>query len=453
MSPSPSVTHEPAADVDATLLSIKPPLPNRRRRTAQSPNNAEVQIPPLIAGAISAAFATALADSLDNELLTHYYLPEQKVHVNIDRVLDRLFSHFTHQLWDELWQFYSDSNPESALQVRLLFDGPICQLFLVLNGPETPRCILDRLGPGISRRPATWSSLAQGIDLTLALQLLCRYWDRQFPARSPRGSPDEIARSLHGYITTGNSAKSLVQKIREVLISPHYVQMHLMESAVWDIVLNRQFPPPRDGFHIIQFRFECQLFGPLDGISDPQLVRMGSLPAVTGTANDCIYTTVSEYISTQWPKSGSLLLSCLEEAVQQASASCRGGNSFTGMSIWDGADGKAAECIGLRLLHLEVEDGSIRLSVSAWPHTMIDILQQMAWTCAALSASPFPDISECIVEISDWSFLDGSIYVDCSLSHRPVPAGDGADWLKQLQGAAIASGFPISHHRPGRPIS
>jgi hypothetical protein len=178
---------------------------------------------------------------------------------------------------------------------------------------------------------------------------------------------------------------------------------------------------------------------------------MGSLPAITGTANDCIYTTVSEYTWRQWPKCGPLLLGCIEEAVQQASTSCREGSSFTGMSLWDGSDGKGADCPSLRLLHLEIEDGSIRLSVSAWTHTMIEILQQMAWTCAALSASPFPGISECAVEVSDWTYQDESIYVDCSLSHRPVPEGDGADWLKQLQGAAIASGFPISHHRQQSP--
>lgn len=447
MNPTPSSTHESTADVDATLLGIKPLLPTRRPRTAQSPSNAEVLVPPLIAGALVAAFANALADGLDNELLTHYYLPEQKVRVNIDRVLDRLLSDFTNELWDELWQFYSDSNPESTSQVRRLFDGPLCQLFLVLQGPETPRCVLDKLGPGISRRSVTWSSTAQGIDLPVALQLLCSYWDRQFPARSPRGSPEDIARSLHNYITAGTSAKNFITRIREVLVSPHYVQMHLMESAVWDILLKRRFTPPKDGFHILQFKFECQLFGPLEGIGDPQLVSMGSLPAITGTANDCIYTTVSEYTWAQWPKCGPLLLGCIEEAVKQASASCREGNSFSGMSLWDGSDGKGADCPSLRLLHLEVEDGSIRLSVSAWTHTMIEILQQMAWTCAALSASPFPGISECAVEISDWTYMDDSIYVDCSLSHRPVPEGDGADWLKQLQGAAIASGFPISHHR------
>lgn len=456
MNPTPSTTHDPTADVDATgnsllLLDIKPPLPNRRPRTAESPNNAEVQVPPLIAGALAAAFATALADGLDNELLTHYYLPEQRVRVNIDRVLDRLLSEFADLLWDELWRFYAGSNPESARQVRRLFDGPLAQLLLVLQGPETPRCVLDKLGPGISRRHVTWSSAAAGIDLQMALQLLCSYWDREFPARSPRGSPEEIARSLHGYITSGDAAKTLIARVREVLISPHYVQMHLMESAVWDLLLTRrQKPPPRDGFHAVQFKFECQLFGPLDGIGDPQLVDMGSLPAITGTANDCVYTTVAEYTWAQWPRCGPLLLACIQEAAQQASASCREGGPFAGMSLWDGSDGKGADCPSLRLLHLEMEDGSLRLSVSAWTHTMIEVLQQMAWTCAALSASPFRGISECVVEVSDWTYLNDSIYVDCSLSHRPVPEGDGAEGLKQLQGAAIASGFPISNHQNSR---
>ncbi|KAF7554955.1 hypothetical protein G7046_g6679 [Stylonectria norvegica] len=444
MLPINSTTHE-STDVagPAAASLFKPPLPTLRPLLAQAPN-AEVLVPPLIAGALVAAFATALADGLNNELLTHYYLPEQRVRINIDRVLDRLLSEFTKQLWDELWRFYCDANPESARQISLLFDGPICQLILILNGPETPRCILDKLGPGLSRRAITWSENARGIDLQLSLQLLCVYWDREQAARSPRGSSDEIARSLHTCITTGDAAKKLISRIREVLVSPHFVQMHLMESAVWDILLKRPYPPPRDGFHVIQFKFECQLFGPLEGIGDPQLVKIGSLPAITGTANDCIYTTVSDYINRQWPKCGSVLLACIEEAVTGASVSCCEGQPFSGMSVWDGTDSKETYCPSLRLLHVEVEDGSISLSVSAWTHTIVEVLQQMAWICATLSASPFPGtISECAVEIADWTYLNDSVFVNCSLTHRPVPDGDGLPWLRQLQGAAIASGFPL----------
>lgn len=159
-----STTHEHDHIVDASILSIiKPPLPSRRPRTAQSPSNAEVLVPPLIAGALVAAFATALADGLNNELLTHYYLPEQKFRVNIDRIVDRLLSEFTLMLWDELWAFYCDSNPDSTEQIKKLFDGPVCQLILILNGPEAPRCLLDKLGPGISRRPTSRQGGLRGI--------------------------------------------------------------------------------------------------------------------------------------------------------------------------------------------------------------------------------------------------------------------------------------------------
>ncbi|KAF5022023.1 hypothetical protein F66182_5906 [Fusarium sp. NRRL 66182] len=445
--PNPPVLYEHDLGVNTSILNIikPPPLPGRSPRTAQSPNNAAVLVPPLIAGALIASFAAALADGLNNELLTHYYLPEQKVRVNIDRVLDRLLSEFTHKLWDELWAFYYHSNPDLTEQIQKLFDGPICQIILILNGPEATRCILDKLGPGISRRPATWSETARGIELPVALQLLCSYFNREYASRSPSGSPEDIARSLHTYITRGNSAKHLISRIREVLVSPHHVQMHMMESAVWEVLLKRPCRPPSDGFHIIQFKFECQLFGHVHDIRDPHLVKMGSLPAITGTANDCVYTTVSEYTTSQWPKCGLLLLGCMEDAVKEALTSSCEGHSFTGMSIWDGTD-EPFLCPGLRLLHIEVEDGFIRLSVSAWTHTMIEILQQMAWTCAALSSSPFPgSLSECAVEISDWQYLDDSIFVDCRLSHRPVPEADGAPWLKSLEGAAVANGFPISH--------
>ncbi|KAG8671209.1 hypothetical protein FPOAC2_04534 [Fusarium poae] len=452
-----STAHEDLHDVDASSTSppsiIKPPVPGRRPRTSQPPNNAEVLVPPLIAGAVVAAFATALAEGLDNQLLAHYYLPEEKFRVNVDRVLDRLLSEFTLMLWDELWTFYCDSNPHSTDQIKKLFDGPVCQLILILNGPETPRCILDRIGPGISRRPSTWSEMARGIDLPIALQLLCSYWDREYPARSPRGSPNEIAASLHTYVTTGDSAKHLITKIRETLISPHHVQMHMMESALWHILFRTPSRPPVDGFHVVQFKFECQLPGILHDVGDPQSFKIGSLTAMTGTANDCVYTTVSEYATRQWPKCGELLLGCIQEAVQAALMSSRDGDAFNGMSIWDGTDNPFL-CPGLRLLHVEVEDGYLRLTVSAWMHTMIEILQQMAWTCSVLSASPLPGSpSESAVQVADWQYMEESIFVECSLSHRPVPEGDGAPWVRQLGGVAIANGFPISNIRQDSQMS
>ncbi|KAJ6439716.1 DNA-directed RNA polymerase II polypeptide [Purpureocillium lavendulum] len=430
----------------------KPP-PTFPTRLTQQAKPIEVQVPPLIAGALVAAFAKALADGLENELLTHYYLGDQAVRVNLDRVLDRLLATFTHELWDELFQFYQEDSPpgaEVSRQVTRLFEGPVRQIVLLLNGPETSRCILDKIGPGLSQRQTTWSSSAGGIDLPLALQLLCGYWHREMPSQSPGGSPDEISRSLHTKIVNGAAARNLISEIRRVLLSPHHVQMHLAESAVWSMLLTkRPYPPPSDGFHIAQFKYECQLFGPLDGIADPQLVNLGSLPAITGTADDCMQTTVSAYVNAQWPRCGTLVLRCLEEAVGNASCSSRHGEAMSGMSVWDGADEDGPHCPGLRLIHIEVEEAVIRMSVSAWTHTMIEIFQQMCWICAALSASPFPGaLSECAVEVSNWTYLNESVYVDCSLAHRPVPNGDGMSWLHQMRGAAIASGFPVQQLAP-----
>lgn len=431
----------PAADADSIY---KPPLPMLPSRLSLQTKSIEVKLPSLIAGALVAAFAKAVADSLDNQLLAHYYLAEQRVRVNLDRVLDRLLSEFTKQLWNELWRFYHASDSEPSAQVTLLFDGPVRQIVLILNGPETARCVLDKLGPGLSRRPLTWSANARGIDLPLALQLLCGYWHREFPSQSPGGSPDEIARALHSCIINGNAASTLISGIRSILLSPHYVQMHLMESAIWDIVLKRPYPPSTDGFRVAQFKFECQLFGPLEGIGDPHLVSIGSLPAITGTASECINTSVSEYVRSRWPKCGNLVLSCLEEALTLACESCRRGESFTGMSVWNSSEDSGPFRPGLRFIHVEVEDAALRLSVSAWTHILIDTLQQMAWTCAALSASPYPGaLSECAVEIADWVYLEDSVFVNCSLAHRPVPEGEGMPWLQSLRGAAIATGFPI----------
>ncbi|KAM0265692.1 hypothetical protein ACHAQJ_000126 [Trichoderma viride] len=428
---------------------VKPPIPPFPTNfTTQQAKNIEVQLPPLVAGALVAAFAKALADGLSNELLTHYYFPDRRVQVNLDRVLDRLLSVFARQLWDELFLFYHDpdhgSGPQLSRQVTLLFEGPIRQLVLVLNGPETARCILDKLGPGLSRRPLTWSTNTKGIDFPLALQLLCGYWHREFPDLSPGGSPDEIARALHTLITTGNAAKQLIAEMRRVLLSPHFVQIHFAESAIWDIVLKRPGRPPPDGFHIVQFKYECQLFNPRGGFGDLSHVRIRSLPVMTGTATEYACTTVSEYTEKQWPKCGPIILSCLEEALTNATSSLLRGDTLSGMSFWDGSDGKGAHCPGLRFVHIETEGSWIRMSVSAWIHTLIEVFQQMSWFCAALSSSPFPgSVAESTTEVSNWEYMDGNVYVDCSLNHSPIPEGHGLPWLQHLPRTALASGFPL----------
>ncbi|KAL6804077.1 hypothetical protein J3E68DRAFT_194980 [Trichoderma sp. SZMC 28012] len=425
-----------------------PPFPTCFSFSQQQAKNIEVQLPPLVAGALVAAFAKALADGLNNELLAHYYFPDRRVRVNLDRVLDRLLSVFVRQLWDELFRFYTDSDHGSgsqhARQVTLLFDGPIRQLVLILNGPETARCILDKLGPGLSRRPLTWSTNTKGIDFPLALQLLCGFWHREFPDQSPGGNPDQIARALHTLITTGDAAKELIDEMKKVLLSPHYVQIHFAESAIWDVVLRRPGPPPPDGFHIVQLKFECQLFNPLGGFGDLSNTRLASLPVVTGTATEHVCTTVSEYVEKQWPKSGPVVLSCLQDAFTMATSSLQEGDAFSGMSLWDGSDGKGAVLPSLRFVHIETEGSMIRMSLSARLHTLSDVFQQMSWLCAALSSSPFPGVvAESMTEVSNWVYLDENVYIDCSLNHIPIPGSEAMPWLQHLPRTAIASGFPL----------
>ncbi|KAK3181950.1 hypothetical protein K4F52_006689 [Lecanicillium sp. MT-2017a] len=441
----PDIIRRPGTAPATDTVPYKPPLPTLPTSFSQHVKDTEVQVPPLIAGALVGAFANTLAEGLDNALLTHYYLSEQKVKINLDRVIDRLLSDFVRQIWDELYHFYHDTSSEPSSQVILLFEGPIRQIILILNGPETSRCVLDKIGPGLSQRPVSWSVNGGGIDLTLALQLICGFWHREFPTVSPGGCPEQIARTLHTLILNGQASKNLISEINRVLLSPNYVQVHMSESAIWDIIRKRPFPPPGDGYQLVQFKFDCQLFGPLDGIGDPQLVNIGSLPAITGTAGSCVYTTVAEYIDKQWPKCGRLLLKCLEEAVTNASVSHQQGEQCPGMSVWDSSDEDAVFCPGLRMIHLEVEDNSIRVSVSAWTHTLIEVFQQMCWTCATLSASPFPGaLSECAIEVTDFVYMNNSAYVDCSISHNQVAEGDSMAWLEPFHGAAIASGFPLA---------
>lgn len=425
------------------LITHKPPLPTLPSRIDKHSKETEVHLAPIISGSFVAAFARALADGLDNELLTHYYL-EGKVKVNLDRVIDRLIADFCREIWDELYTFYHNAESAPSAQVVRLFEGPISQLILILNGPETSKCILDIIAPGLSQRPVTWSATANGISLPLALQLVCGFWHREYPEQSPGGCPEQIARTLHSLILSGQAAQKLVSQIRCLLLSPNYVQVHMAESTVWEIIRKRTFRPPRDGYQLMQFKFSCQLFGPLDGIGDPQLVNIGSLPALTGSSGDCVYTTVADYIDKRWPKCGRIVLKCLEAAVMNASASHQPDEPSLGFSVWDSSDEDTAYCAGLRLIHLEVEDNAIRISISAWTHTMIEIFQQMSWMCATLSSSPFPNtLSECAVHVADWTYQDDSVYVNCSLNHEPLSENDNKPWLEQFRGAAIARGFPL----------
>ncbi|KAL7809995.1 hypothetical protein V8C44DRAFT_122531 [Trichoderma aethiopicum] len=446
--PAPPPT-PPTSSPYSRIKPPTPPFPTCLSQQSQSNNNIEVQLPPLVAGALVASFAKTLADGLGSELLlAHYYLPHRRVRPNLDIVVDRLLASFARRLWDELFQFYHDADQPSgeqlSRQVTLLFQGPVRQLVLILNGPETARCVLDELGPGLSRRPATWSGSARGIDFQLALQLLCGFWHREFPDQSPGGSPEQIARALHTLITTGDAARMLVDEVKRLLLSPHYVQMHLAEAAIWDIVLRRPDRPPADGFHIVQFKYECQLFNPLGGFSDLAYIRLASLPVVTGTAAEHVCMTVAEYTERQWPTCGPVVLRCLDEALFNAASSLLQGEAFAGMSVWDGSDGQGAWCPGLRFVHVETEGSWIRMSVSAKIRTLIDVFQHMSWFCAAVSASPFPgEVAESTTEVADWAYVDGNVYVSCCLNHVPIPEADASPWLRSLPRSAIASGFPV----------
>lgn len=427
---------------------LKPPLPTLpSSRSRNNHSSLEIQLPFVIAGGLIAAFATAVADGLDNELLTHYYMSDDHpVKVNLDRVFDRLVAGFVRQIWDELWDFYYASNAEFARQLSLLFEGPVRQIVLILNGPELSRCILDRIGPGLSRRRTTWAESGRGVDLSLALQLVCRYWHHNFSSRSPGGNPDDIARSIHNHLLAGNAFKTLLARARRLLFTPHYVQMHLMESAVWDIILKRPARPPFDGFHVLQYRFECD---PRNRLMEEGHLDIGSFPVIIGTAGQCLLTTVSQYVGRHWPRCGRLLLRCLGQALTNAAESFQRGQGFTGMSVSIDSDEDAVPLPGVRLIHFEIEEGVIRLSVAAWMLALVDITQQMAWMCAALSSSPFPEeLSECHLQINNWDYREESIFVNCNMAHRAVPASEGASWLQSRRGVVVVPGFPIEEHIP-----
>jgi len=437
---------EAAVAAAAARDVAKPPVPSlsfcRRRE-----ESIDIQLPHVIAGCLVAAFANTLADRLGNALLTYYYIDDQKVPVNLDRVFDRLMTEFTGHIWDELWDFYYASNPQHGRQLSLLFDGPIRQMVLVLNGPELSRCVLDKIAPGLSQRPTSWTQASNGIDIHLALQVVCRWWDTEKKARSPGGNPDDIARTIGVHLLNGKALAHFVRRIRTVLYSPHHVQMHLMESAAWDILLKRRMPPPTDGYHVLQFRFECD---PRQRIMEQGHLDVGAFPAVTGTAGECVATTIDDYATKQWPRCSRVVIGAVQDALRAAAQSSQQGQGFAGMSFWDDSDPDAVLSPGLRLLHVEIEEGMIRLSTSAWLLAFTSITQLMAWLCATLSSSPFPEaVSECCLQITHWEHTRESTFISCSLAHRAVPAGEGVSWLHQRRGVVVVPGFPIEEHVAG----
>lgn len=434
------------------FVLVKPPFPTHAAVRSRNESSVEVQLPPLIAGAVVGAFATAVGDALDNELLTHYYLSDQRLRINIDRVLDRLLSDFTTRLWDELFDFYHASNAAHGQQVSLLFDGPIRQLVLILNGPEVSRSILDKIAPGLSRRPLSWTETAKGIDQSLALQLVCGFWHREFASRSPGGNPDDIARSIGSRLMSGTSFSNLIAQIRKRLFTPHFVQLYIMESAIWDILITkRRHRPPPDGFHVVQFRFEFDFSQRLANRDGANHADMGSLPVITGAPNECGASTVASYTGRCWPRCGKVVLRCLNEALVSAAQSQSRGEGFTAMSFWDDSDHDTLSP-GLRLLHIEIEQGSIRLTAAAWILVMVDIMQQMAWSCATLSSSPFPEgLAESTTQISSWDYQEESTFINCSLAHRAVPDQEASSWTQPKWGAVVAAGFPLGEHRITNP--
>jgi hypothetical protein len=429
------------------FLLAKPPYPTLAALRSRNQSSIEVQLPPLIAGALIAAFAAAVGDALNNELLTHYYLSDQRLKINLDRVLDRLLADFTTHLWDELFDFYHASNADHGQQVSLLFDGPIRQIVLILNGPEVSRCILDKIAPGLSRRPLTWTEAAKGIDQSLALQLVCGFWHREFASRSPGGNPDDIARSIGSRLITGNAFNNFIAQVKKNLFTPHYVQLYLMETTVWDIICKRPHRPPPDGFHVVQFRFEFDFSQRLATIDGANHVDIGTLPVITGSPNECGWSTVASYASRCWPRCGKVVLQCLNEALVSAAQSQHRGEGFYAMSFWDDSDHETLSP-GLRLLHVEVETGTIRLTASAWLLVLVDVLQQMAWTCATLSSSPFPEgLAESSTQISSWDYQEESTFINCSLAHRAVSPQEASSWTQPSQGSVVAAGFPLGEHR------
>ncbi|KJZ71656.1 hypothetical protein HIM_08968 [Hirsutella minnesotensis 3608] len=206
----------------------------------------------------------------------------------------------------------------------------------------------------------------------------------------------------------GTASQALLAQVRSIMLSPHHVQMHLAESAISDLLMTRRRRPPRtDGHHLVQFRFDCQLFGPLNGIGDPSLVPVASLPAVTGTADDCVCTPVSDYTKAIGHMAAELFSGVFKKPQTTPS-------SQLGTRLWRASEENSLPCAGPQFVHMELAARELRMSVCARVFAMMGVFQQMCWTLATLSLCPFSkSLSECVVDVSEFGHDGEAAFIQC----------------------------------------
>ncbi|ERF70613.1 hypothetical protein EPUS_02479 [Endocarpon pusillum Z07020] len=167
--------------------------------------------------------------------------------------------------------------------------------------------------------------------------------------------------------------------------------------------------------------------------------RIGSLVALTGSALYAQATTCSEYLQTNWPRSGSFVLSTLQKIIDPGKGmGSKEHRDYTGSL--DGLDLRMA----FRSLAAGNEASKRNLFVDARgaAEMLVELAQQLAWIGAVLRPSPYDEkLAYCKAAIqSSGSIIPCfAITFQCERLHPT----ENPCWLPLFCGASIARDFPI----------
>ncbi|KAF7513369.1 hypothetical protein GJ744_009790 [Endocarpon pusillum] len=171
--------------------------------------------------------------------------------------------------------------------------------------------------------------------------------------------------------------------------------------------------------------------------------RIGSLVTLTGSALYAQATTCSEYLQTNWPRSGSFVLSTLQKIIDPGKGmGSKEHRDYTG-SI-DGLDLRMA-FRSLAPGH-EASKGDLFVDARGTAEMLVELAQQLAWIGAVLRSSPYDEkLAYCRAAIQS-SGSTIPCFAITFQSERLYPT-ENSCWLPLFCGASIARDFPIPDRR------
>jgi hypothetical protein len=254
------------------------------------------------------AIANTVADYIGggDDVVPYYHLHSGPIKVNLDRAIDRLIPQFTEELQTELWR---NLNAPGRKVLQQILD--------LLKESSVSRCILERIAPGMTRRSAPLWLAKQSKPRSLSFSEVVHFWIDQISR--VKGNLDFLVDSLDAVIVGSCAFQDFARKVKYYICSDNFVQMNLMESAMWDITMRRPRSLARDGFNAVQWKFDWKILGLLRP-TDTYQMKIGEMISITGTPNESYACTITQYVSETWKSYGPFLLELLEGEISHAQA-------------------------------------------------------------------------------------------------------------------------------------